>query len=53
MSPVYCFKCNDCNNKTEWPSVNPPLCRCGSELVRDYKAESVALNRENIRAVEK
>lgn len=24
---------------------------CGAEMVRDYKAESVAVNRDNIRAV--
>lgn len=54
MTRVYCYKCLDCNHKFETDQFNSPYCHhCGQleYVIRDYKAEAVALNRENIRAV--
>ena len=55
MSRVFAFKCKNCGRRELWPWYDTEF-RCENEscppgtMVRDYKAENVGLNRENIRA---
>lgn len=55
MNKVWCFKCKECGIKEEWEwsdthfRCSNPNCPPGT-MVRDYKAESVGINRDNIRA---
>ena len=54
MTRIYCYKCLDCTYRFETDKFDAPYCHeCGhiEYVIRDYKAESVNLTRENIRAV--
>lgn len=55
MSKVYAFKCKNCGRRELWPWYDCDF-RCENSecpdgtMVRDYKAENVSINRDNIRA---
>jgi endogenous inhibitor of DNA gyrase (YacG/DUF329 family) len=53
---TYCFRCPECDELLEWDRNDWLDSYCSKtgknvRLKRDYKAESAALLRENIRAV--